>query len=213
MNNRSIAISGLIFLALAGWLAFSFSQKDTTSEKIELNTKKVDTEESKPPLKASPPKSTTTSVDIKPTAKKKTPIVEKEKNRSIPDLDIQLHGVFLTDWKKNTGFAIISHNGRPQKTYQPGSKFSENVVLKSLTKDSIIIDNHGKLEEIKVSPSSSDTVNSSKQTTEDAFLPGINAPPLDDLTPPPFESIKDQEHEKQDVIPPPPEHGPYPDSF
>jgi len=219
MNNSLKVIFGLFLLALAGWIASGFFLKDDTPDAVQINnaTKEIHnpTPKLNHPEATAIPQSDSEVVKLTPKTiidTEKTP--KADKNTPAPELDIKLHGVFLTNKEKTTGFAIISFNNKGQKTYQLGSKLSDKVFLKRLTKDSIIIDNHGQLKEFKVSASSSGTFSSKKQDTEESYLPGTDAPPFDDSIPPPSEIIKSPKQKKEIAPPPPPppEVGPFPES-
>ena len=114
---------------------------------------------------------------------------ETLKKTDIPKLNIKLHSVFLGKEKKS-GYALISYNGAPQQIYMLNSSLSEGVLLKSLSKNQVTIDNHGKLE-----------VYHAEIEEDDAN----NTPPPVKQSPPPMQSIPSEGPGTATTPPTPPE--------
>jgi len=80
---------------------------------------------------APPPKNTTANQKPKPTR-----------------LNLKLHGIVA--YTNKAGFALISSNGGTQKVYAKGDKINddENIIIKDLFPEKVVISNHGTMEEL-----------------------------------------------------------------
>jgi general secretion pathway protein C len=129
---------------------------------------------------------------------KKVPVVvtntaPKEEPKTPPPvkLNLKLHGIVAYTNRK--GFALISSNGNKQKVYGQGDKIDEdeNVTVKQLFPEKVLINNHGTIIEL-VLPSNknkkaatSNTMNSGRQSPVNASMrnqrpasiPGSSRPP------------------------------------
>lgn len=94
------------------------------------------------------------SAIMKPEPKIETPVIandnlpiskkEPEKQlSSIPQLKLQVMQVFTGG---THAYAKISYEGSPVQNFKESDSLSDGVILKSIIKNGIIVDNHGKLE-------------------------------------------------------------------
>jgi len=61
-------------------------------------------------------------------------------------LNLKLHGIVA--YNNNKGFALISSNGGPQKVFGENEKIVEEVIVRKILPEKVVIDNHGKLEDL-----------------------------------------------------------------
>lgn len=159
------------------------------------------------------PSSTASSSELS-----KNPLVSTQDKKPKPKptlrLDLKVEGVFLGK-KKNSGYALITYNGAPQQVYTVGSVLSEGVILKNLSKEEVIIDNHGKLEKhlvIVIKEVKSPTKPLIKELVPELMPKVVNdTPPMNDFTePPPYVNPLDShltpaQSLATEFIPPPPD--------
>jgi len=72
---------------------------------------------------------------------------------TVPKLNVKLYGIMAYS-KKESGYALLSYNGKPQKVYAVGEGLDEKdkdkdkkVFIHKVTSEKVVINNHGKLEE------------------------------------------------------------------
>ena len=108
--------------------------------------------------------------------KVKAPVKEVEPVKQAPPrkrLNLKLHGVVA--YKSNkTGYALISSAGGNQKVYAKGDELEENVTVKKIYSDKVIISNNGTDEEL-ILPRK-DIANRQSAAATSANIPN-NAPP------------------------------------
>lgn len=85
----------------------------------------------------------------------------------VPKLNIKLFGI-MAYGKKELGYALLSHNSKPQKVYAVGEVLDEKdkdrkVFIYKVTAEKVVISNHGKLEPFLL-PKSSKTLGSGVTT-------------------------------------------------
>jgi general secretion pathway protein C len=69
---------------------------------------------------------------------------------TVPKLNIKLYGI-MAYGKKESGYALLSHNSRPQKVYAVGESLDEKdkdkkIFISEVTVEKVVISNHGRLE-------------------------------------------------------------------
>ncbi len=115
---------------------------------------------------------------------KKTPVVIKEtqpkpvENVIAPTrLNAKLHGIVAYN-KSKEGFALISMSNGPQKVYGKGDKLSDGVIVQSILPGKVIIDNHGKSEELRLPVNKANANNAlrkGRKTTSLSYGGGITS--------------------------------------
>lgn len=85
--------------------------------------------------------------------KKKKAVIETKKPPTVEEkvvtptrLNLKLHGIVAYTSKK--GFALISSDNGPQKSYGPGETIQEGVTIGEIYPDKVVLDNHGQAEEL-----------------------------------------------------------------
>lgn len=76
----------------------------------------------------------------------KAPSTPKEKVVVATKLNLKLHGIVA--YKSKDGFALISSSNGPQKVYAKGDELEKGVSVRKIFPDKVILDNHGKTEEL-----------------------------------------------------------------
>lgn len=84
---------------------------------------------------------------------KKAPVVVKKEPEKVAErvvaptkLNLELHGIVA--YKSKKGFALISSNNGPQKVFGKGDVLEEGVTVSNIYPEKVMIDNHGKIEEL-----------------------------------------------------------------
>ncbi len=94
-------------------------------------------------------------------------------------LSLKLHGVVAFKSDK-AGYALISTSGGPQKVYGKGDELEENVTIKRIFPEKVIISNNGEDEELMLPRKTIDKRQSASSASPN--LPNGNAPPpLDNM--------------------------------
>lgn len=123
-----------------------------------------------------------------PTKIKKTAPVKVIQTKAPVNLNLKLHGI-ISSKNEDGGFAMISYNGKTQEVFSPGEPIpkklpgeetveSIGVMVTKITKDSVIIDNNGTEQTLKLPApeESSKSASSSRSARSAAAKPRIIQP-------------------------------------
>jgi type II secretory pathway component PulC len=218
MNKQKLILLLLLVLVLLAYISFKFFLKDAVNKLEPITQKKQEmgltTTQSSPKIN--------NTVDNKKTPEK--PILNPHNNtielspeNPIPNLSVQVQGVFLGK-KKESGYTLIVYNGALPQVYMVGAKLAEGVVLKSLAKGEIVIDNHGNMEKYFVKKEKKrntklvDKAEEPKPNLPNTPPMDSDPPPLVDFTPPPLpDPALSREGltpaQSKEFVPPPPDGG------
>jgi len=110
---------------------------------------------------------------------KKAPIVNLQKHTKAPKvtttkLNLKLHGIVAYKSPKD-GYALISSSNGKQKVYSVGDSLQEGVTVVEIFSDKVVLDNHGKSEELILPIKDSKATQKQKSASSNfSNLPGNN---------------------------------------
>jgi len=110
-------------------------------------------------------------VEVKKAAVEKAPKTVEDAPKVAPTkLNLKLHGI-VAYRKSKGGFALISSSGGPQKVYGKGDELEEGVTVSEIFSDKIVLDNHGKPEDLLL-PVNKASSSNSRFSSPDSSGPG-----------------------------------------